>query len=275
MSAETYELVSQGFRYWFVFLGLAIVIRSYRWAMKDHLSVRRTMKALPDSGLIGELVNLATGESLPLPREGIMGSSKTSDVHLSGIRKNELEFVFVDGKGVYITPIHKHHQILLHNQPIGKTGYAQHGTRLNLPGYSLRFRLFAGLDLPQSTYSEELLKQEILSAEDDFDIETLGDMGMPFEPYTDVGLMADSTFITELPQPYIQLNDKQNFENHADISWDPQLTWQYAPPIPETNYSSSINSQNMSGQPVWESSDYENQISDSPARKRSSKRHEK
>lgn len=274
MSAETYELLSQGLRYWFVFLALTIVIRSYRWAMQDHRRLKRTLKALPDSGLIGEVVNLSTGESLPLPREGIMGSGRSSDVHLSGIRKSELEFMFVDGKGLNIIPIHRKHQILLQNEHLGKTGYALHGSRMNLPGYSLRVRLFAGLNVPQQANSEILMEESTSAYQDDFDIETLGDMGMPIESLGDIGLISESEFMTDIPVGFEQQDYVQDLQNSNEVSWDPQLTWQYAPPPPEAYYPLSNDSHLLSGQPVWEQDNYEKREPETRIRKRRSKRHE-
>lgn len=275
MSAETYELLSQGLRYWFVFLILTIVIRSYRWAMQDHRRIKRTLKALPDSGLIGEVVNLTTGESLPLPREGILGSSRSSDVHLSGIRKSELEFMFVEGQGLHIIPIHRNHQILLQNELLGKAGYALHGSRLNLPGYSLRVRLFAGLDLPQQAYSGIPMQESKTAYQDDFDIETLGDVGMPIESFGEVSLMPESAFASDLQVDLEQQKYVPDVQRQGELIWDPQLTWQYAPPPPEAYYPLLSDLEHLSGQPVWEQDNFELREPDSRPRKRRSKRHEK
>lgn len=273
MFAETYELVSQGFRYWFVFLGFAIVLRSYHWAMQDHRRLKRILKALPDAGLIGEVVNLATGESQPLPREGMMGSSKSCDIYFSGIRKFELEFVFVDGRGVSIIPSHHHHQILLQNNLLGKMGYALHGSRLNLPGYSLRFRLFAGLNLPDQTYAGKL-QDDVSVFGDEFDIESLGEVGMPIESFDDIMLPAQTDNQVDSSFQYDQdgyLSDKSDGKVRT---WDPQLTWQYAPPPPETNNWVSVEADRLSGQPVWEQNDYDKLPMEKHVRKRRSKRHE-
>ncbi len=274
MSAETYELLSQGLRYWFVFLGLTIVIRSYRWGIQDHRMIKRALKALPDSGLIGEVVNLTTGESLPLPREGIMGSSRSSDVYFPGIRKSELEFMFVDGQGLHIIPIHRSHQILLQNEPLGKDGYALHGSRVNLPGYSLRVRLFAGLNLPQQAYSGMLMQESSTAYQDDFDIETLGDVGMPINPFGEEILIPESVFVSDPPEDLEKQKYMPEIQNQGELTWDPQLTWQYAPPPPEVYYPIPNDLEHLSGQPIWEQDSFELQEPESRARKRRSKRHE-
>ena len=273
MFAETYELISQGFRYWFVFLGIAIVLRSYRWALQDHRRLKRILKTLPDAGLIGEVVNLATGESQPLPREGMIGSSKSCDIYFSGIRKFELEFVYVDGRGVSIIPSHHHHQILLQNSLLGKTGYVLHGSRLNLPGYSLRFRLFAGLNLPEQTYAGKL-QDDISAFGDEFDIESLGEVGMPMDSFGDINLPTQAAFQTDSSLQFEQEGYISDTPNEKAITWDPQMTWQYAPPPPETKSLVSLDANYLIGQPVWEQDDYEKLQSDKHVRKRRSKRHE-
>ena len=118
MPSETYELISLGMRYWFVLLGAVIILRAARWTLHDHRAYTRTMRALPDAGLIGEIVNLETGESHPLPREGVIGSSKACDVRFVGLRKRDLEYFFRDGHGVAIVPSHRRHQVLLDGESV-------------------------------------------------------------------------------------------------------------------------------------------------------------
>lgn len=275
MPAETYELISQGLRYWFVLLGISIVIRSYRWALTEHRRQKAALKALPDAGLIGEIVNLATGDSQPLPREGIVGSGRSCDIHYSGIRKFELEFEFIDGRGVSIVPSHRHHQIMLHNNTLGKAGYALHGSRLHLPGYSLRFRLFAGLNVPEQEYTDDLQHHDFLK-QGEFDMESLGDTGMPEEYFDNLVTVADEPDGKE--NPLLQLeNHNIDVKTAADeeLFWDPQLTWQYAPIPEEELHSVSIESFHSNSQPIWEKDSGETRYPVLAVRKRRSKRHEK
>lgn len=52
-------------RYWFTFLGVLIVWRSFRWLRKDRRAKHRRLKQLPDAGMVGELVVLTGSEELP------------------------------------------------------------------------------------------------------------------------------------------------------------------------------------------------------------------
>lgn len=160
MAPEVYELVALGMRYWFVLLGLVIVWRALRWAWMDHHQNLRRLSALPYAGLMGEIVNLDTGHSYPLPREGVLGSGKACDVRLPGLRKREFEFVLREGRGVALLPSHRQHQVQLNGQPLDMTAYALHGARIGLPGYQLRMRLFAGLDVPQPRHHAEAVSHE-------------------------------------------------------------------------------------------------------------------
>lgn len=186
MSSELYELIALGMRYWFVLLGVLIVWRAARWAMLDHRDYRRTLRALPYAGLMGEIVNLNTGEGLPLPREGLLGSGKGCDVRLSGLRKREFEFALHEGHGVQLRPCHRQHQILLDGRPLAAGEHALHGARVELPGYQLRVRLFANLDIPQASRQPEDHQLEPQEASpEEFDMSTLSeDLGAYAAPAT-------------------------------------------------------------------------------------------
>lgn len=149
LSANAFELVSLGMRYWFVFLGLMIVLRAARWALHDHRAYMLTLRSLPDAGCIGEIVNLDTGLTQALPREGVMGSGKACDIRFKGLRRRELVYELKEDKGILLMPSHKNNQILMEGIPLSSPDYALHGSRLSFPGYSLRMRLFEGLDIPK------------------------------------------------------------------------------------------------------------------------------
>ncbi|MHC1786165.1 MAG: hypothetical protein AB9880_03775 [Christensenellales bacterium] len=148
MASEAYELLALGMRYWFVLLGLAIVVRAGRWAWHDHRVYLRTLSKLPDAGYMGEIVNLASGEAQPLPREGVIGSGKTCDIRYRGLRRRELTFELREGSGVKLASCHRRHQIGLDGTTLAHSSFALHGSQLDLPGYRLRLRLFEGLDVP-------------------------------------------------------------------------------------------------------------------------------
>lgn len=149
MAGEGYEVLAMFMRYVFVLLGVLIVWRAYRWMRRDAKNYQRRMKRLPDAGLIGEIVDLNTGDHLPLPREGIIGSAASCDVRVkgNGIARKHALFSLAEGKGVLITPC-GHHRITMEDVELTGPAYALHGTELWLGDVPLRVRLFAGLNVP-------------------------------------------------------------------------------------------------------------------------------
>lgn len=156
MSPEIYEVVSQGARYWFLFLMGVIVWRSYRWLARDRKQRKKRLRLLPDAGFIGELVvqtgqeSLPPGTVLPVPREGTLGSSRGCDlcVSLPGVARTHLWFRYEDGVGLRVRPLgsnkiqvdglaceHRRQGLLM-----------LHGSRLALGEGVLRLRMFAGFE---------------------------------------------------------------------------------------------------------------------------------
>ncbi|MBP3646092.1 MAG: FHA domain-containing protein [Clostridia bacterium] len=156
MPEEIYELIAQGARYWFLFLMVLIVWRSWRWYRKDRRQARKRMKLLPDAGFIGEMIviqgsdHLQRGTALPVPREGTLGYSRTNDlcIPVAGVEKRHLWFRFEDGKGLLTDPYGKNPVIVdgeafeSRRHPL----YLAHGSRLYVGECELRLRLFAGFE---------------------------------------------------------------------------------------------------------------------------------
>ncbi len=150
LPASVYELIAMGLRYWLVFLAVVIIWRAIRLMKKDKRMYRKTIRQLPDAGLVGELVALDTGKAYPLPREGMIGSGRASDIRLEGIKRRALEFFFRDGFGIRLIPSHHRHFMRLDNEMIKPAGdYALHGSVLEIGDKAYRFRLFEGLDIPE------------------------------------------------------------------------------------------------------------------------------
>lgn len=216
LSTEAYELLALGLRYWFVLLGLVIVLRAGRWAWHDRKVYLRTLSALPDAGLMGELVNLDTGEGLPLPREGVIGSGKACDIRLKGLRRREAFFELREGQGVLLVSCHRRHQILLDGQPIGRRSFGLHGSRLSFPGYFLRMRLFEGLDVPARSLGQ------------DEDEQPSGAPAFSIEDYAQQGAL------DALPLAPPDLGGDQPLQETApgapSETLFPQITWVYAAP---------------------------------------------
>lgn len=166
MPAEVYEVVSQGARYWFLFLMVMVAWRSYRWLAKDRRQRKKRLRLLPDAGFIGEFVvqqgneELPQGTVLPVPREGILGSLRSCDlcIPMDGIAKNHLSFQYDDEKGFFICPLGKHSAQLDDTVIHRKEGkqHMVHGARLTIGKAVLRLRMFAGFDsITRASYMEQ------------------------------------------------------------------------------------------------------------------------
>lgn len=199
MTETAYELVALGMRYVFVLLILLTLLRAFLLMWGDRRDYQRTLRQLPDAGLVGEVVDLATGNSQPLPREGLIGSGRSCDIRLPGLHRREAEFIFRRGQGMQLIALHRR-QALLDSLPLDRdNAYALHGTILELRDYRLRFRLFAGLDLPQRQAPAPVLRQALPEIEQGPEPETIN-QGLPPAAPPDPGL---------------------------------EMTWQYAPLPPE------------------------------------------
>lgn len=213
MSADAFELVSLGMRYWFVFLGLMIVLRAARWALHDHHAYIHTLRSLPDAGCIGEIVNLDTGVTQALPREGVMGSGKACDIRFKGLRRRELVYELREGKGILLMPSHKNNQIHMEGIPLSSHDYALHGSQLSFPGYSLRMRLFEGLDIPKRVDTLMHESNGFPQSSGEFNLEDYASE----EQYQQLPMTA----------PVMAQNTPQDQNLQADESAE-QMTWVYA-----------------------------------------------
>lgn len=156
MPDQVYEVVAQAARYWFLFLMVMIAWRSYRWLARDRKQRKKRLRLLPDAGFIGEMVvqkgneDLAPGEVLPVPREGVLGAQRSADlsVPVRGVFKRHLWFRFEEGKGLRVKTFGKH-PMEVDGEAYGKRGseaYLSHGSRLQVGDAVLRLRMFAGFE---------------------------------------------------------------------------------------------------------------------------------
>ena len=166
MQDAVYELVSMGLRYLFVLLLLLMLLRTFGLMRRDGRAWRRTLRQLPDAGLVGELVDLATGRGYPLSREGMIGSGRSCDIRLPGLRRRELEFLFRPGKGLRLMPAHRKIDASLNGERLSSVNeIALHGTVLEIRDVAYRFRLFAGLGLPVRQASQQPLAPSLAKEE--------------------------------------------------------------------------------------------------------------
>lgn len=178
MPSDIYEIISLAARYWFTFLGVLIVWRSFRWLRKDRRAKHRRLKQLPDAGMVGELVvltgsqELPAGVALPLPREGVLGSLRTCDVTIpvAGVASRHLDFTFEDGLGLLIFP-RAHAAALVDGNEItprtrSKDYPMHHGSRLIVGDAVLRLRLFVGLETAHQTHDAQPQEPPEVAAEE-------------------------------------------------------------------------------------------------------------
>ena len=158
-----YELWALLMRYIYVFLGVLILWRAYRWLRRDARAYKKEMRSLPDAGLIGEVVDLSTGKSQPLPREGMMGAARSCDIRVkgTGVKRKHALFALEEGKGLQIIP-HLGGKVIMEGIEVRGSAHALHGTIVQLGEKQLRVRLFAGLKVPhpsqfpmEAPYQEE------------------------------------------------------------------------------------------------------------------------
>lgn len=158
MPIEVYEVVAQGARYWFLFLMVLIVWRSYRWYAKDRKQRKKRLRLLPDAGYIGEMVvirgneALEKGAALPVPGEGTLGYSRMNDlcIPVAGVAKRHCRLTYAAGEGLMLYPC-PGKTVKVDDQE-AKGGRhpltMAHGSRLYVGEAELRLRMFAGFDSP-------------------------------------------------------------------------------------------------------------------------------
>ncbi|MGN0755142.1 MAG: hypothetical protein ACI4ME_11870 [Aristaeellaceae bacterium] len=162
LDTKIYEVLSLGMRYFFTFLGLLIVWRSFLWLRKDRRQTHKRLRQLPDAGTIGILTvesgssELKPGTLLPVPHEGVLGFVRTCDVvvPVDDVAPVHLDFCFVDGEGLYVYPRRGCEitvdAMVLTSRREARQCPMQHGSLLLVGQAALRLGVFAGLDVPEA-----------------------------------------------------------------------------------------------------------------------------
>lgn len=164
MPREMYEIVASAARYWFLFLMVLIVLRSFRWYRKDQKQHKKQRKLMPDAGYIGEMVviqsgsdQLAPGDTLPVSWEGILGFTRINDlcVPAEGVANKHCRFRFEEKVGLFLEPCGRQSIQVDGQEYVGRkeTAYMSHGSFLKIGDTVLRLRMFSGYEtrpVPQS-----------------------------------------------------------------------------------------------------------------------------
>ena len=157
VSPELYEIISLAMRYVFAFLGILIVLRTYRWLLSDRRARRSRLGNMPESGAVGELIVLQGGPDfppdtyLPVPREGTLGSSRGCDLTIPcpGVRHEHLSFRWEDGNGLLLDPVRGSRVNIQSNavssDPVPRKMVLRHGDQLTIGEVVLVFQVYVGL----------------------------------------------------------------------------------------------------------------------------------
>lgn len=158
MNSQIYEVAALGARYWFVLLGVLIVLRAFFWLFRDRHAKHERLRSLPDAGMIGEMVVLDETDDfpentlLPIPREGTIGAGRSCDLCLPvhGVSDLHLRFLYREGDGLLLFPA-RGQTILVNDRPMTHRNKSadfgmHHGDVLTVGNIRLMLRLFAGLD---------------------------------------------------------------------------------------------------------------------------------
>lgn len=134
MTAEMYEILSLLARYFFAGLMVVIVFRAWRITVRDNRRAKVLRDWSPETGCVGQLVLGGGGkdpEILPIPREGVLGSSRRADIPIRA--KGVLpEHAHVEARqgGLLIRPLGRAQVALGKGEVTGEQLFAQDGDRL-------------------------------------------------------------------------------------------------------------------------------------------------
>ena len=162
LDPKVYEVLSLAMRYFFAFVGVMIVWRSFSWLRKDRRATHRRLKQLPDAGTIGILTvdagskALPEGRIIPVPHEGVLGFLRTCDVvvPVDDVATEHLDFTFQDGKGLYVFPRRGCEAVVDGFSIVSRRDALahpmQHGSTLEVGQAVLRLGVFAGLNVQEA-----------------------------------------------------------------------------------------------------------------------------
>ena len=156
MPDNVYEIIALGARYWFAFLGVLIVLRSFFWLHRDRAAKHRRLKQLPDAGMIGEFVvlsgseELPEGSFLPVPWEGTIGFVRGCDVvvPVKGVRAVQADVEFENGRGLAVIPRFRR-PVIIDGETVSRRWEADgrrmvHGSVLQIGEAVLQLQVFMG-----------------------------------------------------------------------------------------------------------------------------------
>lgn len=160
MSSELYAIVALAARYWFAALILVVAVRAWRMTVKDSRRAKLLRDWSPEAGCVGQfVVGPGRGKkqnAVPVPREGVLGSSNRADICLKGrdIRRYHFSFEFRPG-GLLVRP-RPRAQVVLNGQFTGEKLFVQDGDTLTLGKTKLLLVLFQVDEIAQPFDEEHI-----------------------------------------------------------------------------------------------------------------------
>ncbi len=137
MTSEMYEILSLLARYFFAGLMVLIVYRGWRITVRDNRRAKVLRDWSPETGCVGQLV-IGAGKKarqtlLPIPREGVLGSSRRADIVIrdKGVLPEHAHVESREG-GLLIRPLGRAQMALGKGDLTGGQLFAQDGDVLTL-----------------------------------------------------------------------------------------------------------------------------------------------
>ena len=151
MSSEVYAVAAYAMRYWFLALAVLLILRSLRYVIRDSRRLRRLRRRLPDAGSIGEWIVISSGETLPAPPEGWLGSDAACDVRIAApdVPPQAARF-YLKKDGLHVLPFHSC-TLYANGETVGREAVLVHGSTLQSGDTALQLRIFAGVRLAGET----------------------------------------------------------------------------------------------------------------------------
>jgi len=266
VSAEIYEVLSLALRYVFTFLGVLIVLRTWVRLLSDRRERHRRLRHLPDAGMIGEFVVLAGSRDLPagtrlsVPREGVLGSLRSCDlvVPCEGVKSNHLDFSWVDGTGLLISPRSRCeafvNQVPLSCRTDPLSAPLRSGSLLQVGGATLRLLTFVGLDasLPEDAVSDGPGGSG--TPPDPGMVPAPGMIPAPFEPQA-CSSVPEAPFREAIDMGPAIIAQQPSFSPQHPAADDPSFSLQSAPPFSDIRESAFPLSEPQQALPCSDSTD--------------------
>lgn len=152
MDSELYTIVSMAARYWFAALMLILVFRAWRVTTIDNRRARVLRDWTPETGCIGQFV-ITTGEKrkrtvkLPIPREGMLGSSPRADVLIRSRELNRYHAHIEQREGGVLLRLQGNARATLNGKDVGDTLFLRDGDVLGIGRMRLTTVLFDPSDM--------------------------------------------------------------------------------------------------------------------------------